>query len=184
MKAIWITVVFAFLIAPVSLAGDPQPPIKPAVEAELSLLPFYSVFDVIEVEASGTIVTLKGKVSRESLKTDAEAAAKRVPGVSVVENRIETLPCRPCDDRIRLAAYKAFCASEGLNRYVYGAEAGLHIIVENRNILLHGTVQNEQHRDHAETLAKNISEVEAVVNHLLVQRQIREVGVPAALPLN
>ena len=171
MKALWFTLLALTLLAtPASFAGDPTPPLKPAVEAELSRLPFYSVFDVLEVEVTGTAVTLKGKVSRESLKSDAETVAKLVPGVSAVENQIETLPCRPCDDRIRLATYKAFCGSDGLSQYVYGSEDALHIIVENRNILLKGTVQNQQHRDRAETLAKNVSEVEAVVNNLIVRR--------------
>ena len=171
MKAMWLTILtLALLAPPAGLAGDPPPPIKPAVEAELAMLPFYSVFDVLEVEVSGVVVTLKGKVSRESLKTEAESAARRVAGVAKVENRIETLPCRPCDDRIRLAAYKAFCSTDGLSQYVFGSEAALHIIVENRNVLLKGTVEKDEHRDQAEMLAKNISEVEGVVNDLLVQR--------------
>ena len=60
---------------------------------EITLLPHYSLFDWIEFEAqSDGTVTLRGQVVGVTLRADAEAAIKRIAGVSMVINQIEPLP--------------------------------------------------------------------------------------------
>src|SRR5438477_3770575 len=62
------------------------------VRHELVMLPFYGVYDDLNCEVSGDTVTLTGAVTRPTLKSDAEAVVKRIPGVRKVDNQIAVLP--------------------------------------------------------------------------------------------
>ncbi|MFZ3201276.1 MAG: BON domain-containing protein, partial [Candidatus Acidiferrales bacterium] len=74
-----------------------QTPVRPDVRSEqylnrevghvLALLPFYSVFDILQYSVQGYHVTLKGAVIHPTLKADAEAAVKKIEGVESVDNQ-------------------------------------------------------------------------------------------------
>ena len=81
--------------------------IEREVRRELVTLPFYSLFDHFTFRVEGYTVTLMGKVSRPTLKSDAENVIKKIEGVEKVANQIEVLPLSPNDDRLRLALYRA-----------------------------------------------------------------------------
>src|SRR5271169_1678923 len=66
--------------------------LQKAVLHQLRMLPYYSVFDNLEFKLDGNQVVLSGQVMRPVLKSDAEAAVKRVEGVKGVINNIEVLP--------------------------------------------------------------------------------------------
>jgi hyperosmotically inducible protein len=72
-----------------------------------------------------------GQVSRPSLKSDAEAAVKKIEGVESVENQIEVLPASPMDDQLRRAEFHAIYSQPALQRYALGAVPPIHIIVKN-----------------------------------------------------
>ena len=75
------------------------------IENELERLPTYGVFDSIGFDYDRGKVTLVGHAYQGGLKSHAENAVKRVPGVDEVDNKIELLPASSNDDRIRWATF-------------------------------------------------------------------------------
>jgi len=137
----------------------------------LVLLPYYSVFDNLTYQIDGAKVTLTGQVIRPSLKSDAEAAVKRVEGVETVVNNIELLPLSRSDAQIRLAAYRAIYGTQGLDRYALQAVPPIHIIVKNGHITLDGVVANETDRNLANIQANTVPGVFSVTNNLRVEKK-------------
>ena len=62
-------------------AGRPLDSIEHTLHEKLAVLPFYGVFDTVRFEIDGKTVTLSGSVVRESVKINAERAARQVAGV-------------------------------------------------------------------------------------------------------
>jgi hyperosmotically inducible protein len=113
------------------------------VRRELIRLPFYGVFDDLNYAVMGDTVTLSGSVTRPTLRSDAEAVIKRIPGVNAVVNQIEVLPVSPADNYIRRAAYRTlFNYNSPLFRYGLGSDPDIHIIVKNGHVTLKGTVSS------------------------------------------
>jgi hyperosmotically inducible protein len=135
------------------------------------MLPYLGVFDNLAFRVDGSKVTLLGEVTRPALKTDAEAAVKRIEGVEAVENQIEVLPLSPNDDRIRLAVYRAVYRQVSLSRYAMQAIPPIHIIVKNRNVRLEGVVATEADKNLAGIRAKGAPGVSSVENNLRVEKQ-------------
>jgi hypothetical protein len=61
--------------------------IEREVRREIVTLPFYSLFDHFAFRVDGETVTLMGKVSRPTLKSDAENVVKKIEGVERVKLR-------------------------------------------------------------------------------------------------
>jgi hyperosmotically inducible protein len=132
-------------------------------------LPFYSLFDHFAFRVDGETVTLMGKVSRSTLKTDAENVVKRIEGVEKVNNQIEVLPLSPNDDRLRLALYHSIYGHTVLQTLSVRAVPPIHIIVENGNVTLEGVVLNDMQKQIAESQANSVSGVFSVTNNLSVE---------------
>lgn len=80
------------------------------VRHNLLMLPYYSIFDDLYFQLNGTVVTLQGACPPEppwDIRSDAEAAAKRVQGVTKLINEIKLLPLSDMDWQIRRAEAKA-----------------------------------------------------------------------------
>jgi len=158
------------------------------IENELERLPTYGVFDFIRFDYDRGKVTLDG-YSYQGLKSHAENAVKRVPGVDTVENKIELLPASTNDDRIRWATFYRIYNDGSLSRYSPGGEMGaryelrqmsrfpgtqpfgiypIHIIVKNGRTTLMGVVGSEMDRRLAEIRAREVSGTFAVENQLVV----------------
>ena len=139
------------------------------VRHELYMLPYFGVFDNLSftVEPGGK-VTLLGQVRRPTLKSDAEAAVKDIPGVDTVVNKIEVLPVGQNDDRIRLAVYRAIYRNASLERYAIQAVPPIHIIVKNGHVTLEGAVGSEMDKNLANIKARGVSGVFSVTNNLRV----------------
>lgn len=138
---------------------------------ELLTLPYYDVFDWLEgvVKPDGTVV-LRGQVTRPTLKSDAEARAKDVEGVTQVVNEIEVLPLSPNDDRIRRALYVRIFNNNGpLYRYAYRAVPPIHIIVNRGRVTLKGVVATQLESTYAYTQANSQPGVFEVKNELVVE---------------
>ena len=144
-----------------------KPELGEQVRHELVMLPWYSAFDNLEYTVDGDVVTLTGQVTRPTLKTDAEAALRRIERVGTVVNNIEVLPLSSADDWIRLAAYRTlYNANSPLARYGAGAVPQIHILVKNGNITLTGVVESESHKTLATMLMKSLPGVFSVTNAL------------------
>ena len=136
---------------------------------ELVSLPFYSLFDHFAFRVDGYTVTLLGKVSRPTLKSDAENVVKRIEGVEKVVNQIDVLPLSPNDDKLRLALYRAIYGHSALQTLAIRAVPPIHVIVENGNVTLEGIVANEMQKNIAGIQANGVSGVFSVKNNLRVE---------------
>ena len=172
-------------------SGQAQSRIADSVRKEIVTLPTYGVFDWITFSVNGYNVVLSGFASRPTLKTSAERVAKNVEGVSAVDNRIETLPLSPNDDRVRTQAYIRIYGDSNMSRYnpnrgapIFVSPARMasgltndppvgnhpiHIVVRNGNIALYGTVLNEADKTQVGMLANQVTGAFSVENHLTVE---------------
>lgn len=140
------------------------------VRHELVMLPYYSVFDDLGFQISGSTVTLVGQVVRPTLKSDAEGVVKNVEGVSQVVNKIEVLPLSPMDDQIRRAMLRTIYGDPQIGtRYGNQALPSIHIIVKNGNVRLEGVVANEFDKNLINIRARSVPSVFAVDNQLIVE---------------
>ncbi len=150
---------------------DPTARISREVLHEMLMLPFYSVWDNLEYQVSGSTVTLLGQVVDSTTKTDAEKAVKGIEGVEKVVNNIEVLPPSGADDRIRRAEYRAIYGFDGLSKYSWGTVPSIHIIVKNGHVDLVGVVDNATDKNMAEIQAKSVPGVFSVNNDLQVANE-------------
>ena len=153
----------------VPAASPGQNRITREVRHELLMLPNYGVFDDLAYSVNGTTVTLRGEVTRPTLKIDAENAVKRIEGVTGVVNQIKVLPLSPADDRVRLAVYRSIYSQPGLDRYALQAIPPIHIIVENGRVILVGAVASAADKDMAGIRANGVSGVLSVDSRLTVE---------------
>ena len=138
------------------------------VRHQLVLLPYYSVFDNLGFRIEGSKVVLVGQVVRPTLKSDAEAAAKSVEGVSSVQNDIEVLPPAPMDDQIRRATFRAIYGDSAMTKYGFQAVPSIHIIVKGGHVTLEGVVDSEGDKNLANLRANSVPNVFSVTNNLRV----------------
>ncbi len=142
--------------------------LKREVRHELTMVPWYSVFDILQYSVSGNDVTLTGEVVNPTLKTDAENAVKHIEGVEKVNDQIEVLPPSPMDDQIRRAEYRAIYSQGTLSRYGLGSLQSIHIIVKGGHVTLEGTVDTEADKNAAGIYANGVPNVFSVTNNLAV----------------
>lgn len=138
------------------------------VRHQLVLLSYYTVFDNLAFRIEGDKIVLEGQVTRPTLKSDAEAAVKSIPGITSVANNIEVLPLSTADDQIRRATYRAVYGEPALSRYSESAVPSIHIIVKNGNVTLEGVVDNEADKNLANVRASGVPNVFSVKNNLVV----------------
>jgi hyperosmotically inducible protein len=119
------------------------------IHEELSMLPFYGVFDTLRFELRDKTVILSGLVVRETVKTNAERVVKRLDGIETVVNEIEVLPSSRRDDAIRMRVYRAIYESRSLEQYGTRALPPIHIIVKNGAVTFEGVVYSEADRSAA-----------------------------------
>jgi osmotically-inducible protein OsmY len=144
--------------------------ISDEVRHQLLLLSNYGIFDWIECDINADrSATLRGQVTRPTLKSDAENALRKIEGIPNVNNQIEVLPISPADDQIRIAVYRSIFRYEGpLFRYATQSIPPIHIIVNNGRVTLKGVVATEADSQQAYTAANGVSGVFEVKNELRV----------------
>jgi len=143
------------------------------VRHRLLLLSNYGIFDWIEFEINADrSATLRGQVTRPTLKTDAENALRNIESIPRIENQIEVLPISTGDDQIRIAVYRSIFRYEGpLFRYATQSIPPIHIIVNNGRVTLKGVVADEKDSQLAFMAANGVSGVFEVKNELRVPKK-------------
>ena len=179
MKSLGITALaFGLLISTAGFAATPaaqkdSQPGKDTLQREvlhqLRMLNYYTVFDNLEFGVEGNRVILDGEVTNPTLKSEAIAAVKSVPGVTDVQDNIKILPVSNDDDRIRRAAYRAIYGDPQLTRYGFQSVQAIHIIVENGHITLEGTVDSQADKNIAGIRANSVPGAFSSKNNLLVR---------------
>ena len=144
--------------------------IQKEVRHELVMLPYLTVFDNLGYKVDGYDVTLVGQVTKPSLKSDAEAAVKRIEGVEKVDNQIEVLPLSPMDDRIRQNLYRAIYGYPPLQRYAMPVLKPIRLMVKNGHVTLEGVVDSEADKNIVGVRANGVSGVFSVKNNLVVAK--------------
>lgn len=154
----------------------------------------YTAFDWISARYQRGTLTLEGFVRTPQLKQQAETAARKTPGIEVVNNNLEVLPSHRGDDDIRINAYIAIFGSAALERYAPGGQLSgaainelrdtglfglegtdvgrgphaIHIIVNGARVLLLGQVKTTGDRQIAAAALRALPGVLAVTNQLRV----------------
>lgn len=164
--------VFPLLPAPAQKSSQPPPQFTKRVMREVRhqilMLPYYSEFDSIGFKVEGYDITLVGKVTRPSLKEDAERVIKKIEGVEHVNNQIEVLPPSPMDDQLRAQLFRAIYGYPALQRYGVGSNRPIHIIVDRGHVTLEGVVDSKGDKNIANIRANGVPGVFSVTNNLAV----------------
>ncbi len=189
---IWFVALSIALLAPVLALGQQKPSgdqvftggtadesqLAKEVRHNLLMLPYYSIFDDLGFSVNGSVVTLTGACPPEApwdIKSDAEAAVKKVKGVTQVVNNIKLLPLSPMDWQIRRAEERAIYGDADLGtRYGYQALPAIHIIVDNGHVTLMGVVDSQLDKTLINTRANTVPGVFSVDNDLVVANQGKE----------
>jgi hypothetical protein len=188
--------VAALVVATVSLAAPAAQTIAEGervlrVRRALERLPYYGVFDFIAFQVEKGTVTLLGFAYQGSVRTAAEQAVRRVAGIDEVANKIEILPASQNDERIRWATFFLIYTDDFLSRYAPGGSMSarydaqqfarfpgmqpfgnypIHIIVKGGRTTLVGVVDNEGDKTLAGVRAREVPQVFAVENELMVRK--------------
>lgn len=175
MKLISAALVFSFAFSAILTAQrSSRPPaqftqrVQREVMHRILMLPYYDVFDAIGFKVEGYNVTLFGKVTRPSLKDDAERVVKKIEGVERVDNRIEVLPASFFDDDIRRRMFRAIYGYAPLQRYALPPIKPIRIIVDRGHVTLEGIVDSKGDRNLVNIRANGVPGVFSVTNNLIV----------------
>ncbi len=175
----------ALLIANLALADQKQhhsdvftqgPPdesqLARQVRHNLLMLPYYSIFDDLYFQLNGGVVTLEGACPPDppwDIKSDAEGAVKRIPGVTQVINNIKVLPLSNMDWQIRRAEERAIYGDQEIGtKYGYQAIPSIHIIVDNGHVTLDGVVDDQFDDTLVRTRANAVPNVFSVTDNLVI----------------
>jgi osmotically-inducible protein OsmY len=145
--------------------------IERQVEKKILQLPRYEVFDHIGYTVQGDTVTLTGKVRNAINRSDAEAAVRRIPGVTNVVNNIEALPPSGFDDSIRTGLYRRISDWGGLSRYLWTVNPSVRLIVDRGHVSLEGFVANKGDYDAMYAVARGVPGTFEVTNNLRIDRE-------------
>jgi hyperosmotically inducible protein len=147
-----------------------NPNIVREVRHELRMLPWYGVFDWLEFEVKpDSSVVLRGYVVRATTRSGAEAAVRRIEGVTGVTNEIVVLPPSPQDQRLRIAVYRAlYNTNSPLFRYAIRSTPSIHIIVNRGRATLRGVVDRQADAQIAYMRTRGVRGLFEVRNELTV----------------
>lgn len=147
--------------------------LKEEVRHQMVMMPYYSVFDWLEAQVTPDgIVTLMGRVTQPTVKSDAEWRVKRLESANGVVNKIEVLPLSDHDDQLRTALYRAIYTSESpLFKYALQSVGPIHIIVKNGHVTLKGVVASEADKNLAYIAARGVPGAFDVQNDLKVEEK-------------
>lgn len=152
------------------------------VKTALGLSKRLAGFD-IDVNASGGVVTLTGRVPSEDAKSLAGEIARDTPGVSEVKNEISVEPnAQPSSESVHVEDLEIRVAI--LEALAHSRELGgknIDVKVDNRTVTLSGMVETPAQRNGAEQIARAVDGVAGVTNNLGVSNPQATTEPPAAI---
>ena len=113
----------------------------------------FTVFDDIAASVENGTVTLTGQVTMPYKKDDIARRVSRIPGVNVVQNKIQVLPVSIFDDELRFRIARAIYGNPAFWHYANMAQPPIHIVVKNGHVTLSGVVNSNVERALARSLA-------------------------------
>jgi osmotically-inducible protein OsmY len=134
----------------------------------------YTVYDDLAGNVNKGVVTLTGKVTSGTVDKSAELdeLISKVRGVRDINNKIETLPVNPSDDRLRAELVRAIYGGGSLTNYSL-ADPPIHVIVDRGHVTLIGVVSSEIDRRTAYTNARSVPGTYSVDNQIRIPSELR-----------
>jgi len=135
---------------------------------------YWNTFNAISLGVENGIVTLGGHARTDLDKDSAVALASYYPGVKGVVDHIQVDPVSIMDDHSRLAVARAVYSAPMLNKYAIDPAQPIRISVQNGNVELYGTVDNQTDKEVAYMRANVVPGIFSVKNYLQVANQSGE----------
>ncbi|HZM59833.1 MAG TPA: BON domain-containing protein [Vicinamibacterales bacterium] len=175
MLARMMTVAFAVLVvaAPASAANKENLQVFRDVQRQVLQYPHFTIFDSVDAQIDGGIVTLSGKVTMPYKRDDIERRVRRVASVKEVRNRIDVLPVSQFDDELRVRIARAIYSNGNFRPYAFMVNPPIHIIVEHGRVTLEGVVNSEVDRMLARSIASNFLAF-GVKNELKTEAEVKK----------
>jgi osmotically-inducible protein OsmY len=133
-----------------------------------------NAFNAITINVENGVATLGGHARTDVDKDSAMALVSTYPGVKDVVGEIEVDPVSIMDDRTRMEVARAVYGYPSLNKYAIDPAKPIRISVQNGNVELYGTVDNQGDKEVAYLRANGVSGVFSVKNYLQVAGQPTE----------
>lgn len=124
---------------------------------------FYGVYDYIKADVSEGVVVLTGWVHEAWIADVLTKKLSKIEGVKNVDNRIQT--SFGSEDLARQAV-RAIYSDAMFDKYTFGADPPIHVVVNNNTIMLEGTAANAAERDRAAYLVDFKTTAMTVSNQL------------------
>jgi osmotically-inducible protein OsmY len=124
------------------------------VSRQVLRYPHFTIFDNVEAQVDGSVLTLTGKVTMPYKRSDIERRVANVEGVSEVRNLISVLPVSRFDDELRWQIARAIYRHPAFLHYSR-VNPPIHIIVERGHVTLEGVVANDGDRTIARSIASS-----------------------------
>ena len=132
-----------------------------------------TIFDSISADVNDGRVVLSGWVTMPYKRDDIEKRARKVEGVTSVENKIGVLPVSQFDDELRFRIARAIYSNSSFWQYATMANPPIRIVVNRGHVSLEGVVQSNVERMLARSLASGFGAFE-VKNDLKTDAEVRE----------
>jgi hypothetical protein len=110
---------------------------------EVLMYPKYGMWDGVSIEVRDGAGTLSGNVTQPYKKRDIERIARAVPGVTLVDDRVDVAPLSTQDDILRLQVANAIYRDPSFSRYAALGHAPVHILVSGGRVTLFGEVNTQ-----------------------------------------
>ncbi len=156
MKRIIMLVIALGLVSAQAFAGQVERKdfqVANDVVKKINTYERFSIFDDVNVQVRGGLVTLTGKVTMPFKATDIAKRVAKVDGVKGVNNRIEALPASLLDDNLRYRIARAIYWNPEFVSYAARSNPPIHIIVDRGRVTLTGVVNSEVDKMLAKSLA-------------------------------
>jgi len=139
-----------------------------------------TIFDSISASVDNGKVELSGWVTMPYKRDDLEKRARKVEGVTSIENNIGVLPVSQFDDELRFRIARAIYSNSSFWNYAAMANPPIRVVVNRGRVTLEGVVQSNVERMLARSLASGFGEFE-LKNDLKTDAEVRE-SLEAAKP--
>ena len=119
----------------------------------------FTVFDDVQVQVEGGIVTLTGRVTMPFKKDEIGKRTAALDGVKEVRNEIGVLPPSQLDEELRHKVARAIYGNAAFWQYAAMPNPPIHIVVEGGRVTLTGVVHSDADRMLARSLACGHGEI-------------------------
>lgn len=133
----------------------------------------FTIFDDVNANVKGGVVTLTGRVTMPYKKDDIAKRVAKIDGVRSVQDNIAVLPVSQFDDQLRTRIARAIYNNSNFWNYAIMPNPPIHIVVERGRVRLTGVVNSEVDRMLAKSIASQ-SGAFSVTCELKTDAEVRE----------